>query len=111
MQDFVSLLTTVVLTCIYVIFTGNPVYYMSNEAQWYRYFLLATHLYFSVDFLIRLIAAEKVLRFLLTLSAFIDIVTSFPMVFLYFFFDMNSITFRAAMMLDPWRFYLNKRLF
>jgi hypothetical protein len=91
-------------------FTNDPTYYFTEEGSWYKLFLLVTHVYFSLDFLIRLISAPKTQRFALSLSSALEVITSFPMCFFYFFFEIESTPFRAVMMLDPWRLYLNKRV-
>jgi len=103
-------LTSLVCTVLYVMFTTEPTYYFTEQGSWYKLFLLVTHVYFSLDFLIRVISAPKTLRYLLSFESFLEIVTSLPMCFFYFFYDMESIHFRATMMLDPWRLFLNKRV-
>jgi len=103
-------LTSLVCTVLYVMFTNEPTYYFTEQGSWYKLFLLVTHVYFSLDFLIRVISVPKTIRYLLSVESFLEIVTSLPMCFFYFFYDMQSTHFRAVMMLDPWRLFLNKRL-
>jgi hypothetical protein len=109
-HDLLNSLTSVVCTVLYIMFTNEPAYYFTEEGSWYKLFLLVTHAYFSLDFLIRIISSPKISRFLLSLECFFEILTSFPLCFFYFFFEMESTYFRAVMMLDPWRLFLNKRV-
>ena len=84
----------------------------NNLGRAYLYFLKAGHLYFLMDFLLRLITAKNPKKFVLSGDSAIEIITIFP--FLCIALPASSIegtATRFCMMLDTLRTFLGKRLF
>lgn len=67
------------------------------------------HVYFVLDYIIRLMAAEQTIRFLTSGDSILEVLTSVPFVILYPMYDINNWYLRFFMMLDPFRLLLGNR--
>ena len=63
-QNLLNMGASFVTAWLYIEYTYNIEKLLSPEGDWYRTYRFVVHIYFTIDFLIRIIAAEQTLRYL-----------------------------------------------
>ena len=106
-------LTTIIL---YIIYLDRIHAYIDTEnkniGNFYLLFLKASHVFFLIDYLLRLITAKQIKNFLISMDSFLEILTLVPFLSIGLTSkDLNGDWFRFCMMLDTLRTMQCKRIF
>ena len=68
-----------------------------KSGNWYAVFLLLSHIFFLLEYLMRIYAAEDFKKYILTMESIVNMVTIFP--FMIITYTMNDPE-------DKWRFFV-----
>ena len=106
-------LTTIIL---YIIYLDRIHAYIDKEnvnlGNFYLLFLKASHVFFLIDYLLRLITAKQIKNFLISVDSFLEILTIVPFLSIGLTSkDLNGSWFRFCIMLDTLRTMQCKRIF
>ena len=106
-------LTTIIL---YIIYLDRIHAYIDTEnkniGNFYLLFLKASHVFFLIDYLLRLMTAKQIKNFLISMDSFLEILTLVPFLSIGLTSkDLNGDWFRFCMMLDTLRTMQCKRIF
>lgn len=89
--DLLNGLLNVMLAALYIASTYKPndlgVQDIKN-GEWYAIFLLLSHIFFLLEYLMRIYAAEDVRKYLFTMESIVNMVTIFP--FLIITYTVNN---------------------
>jgi cation transport ATPase len=98
--DIINFILNVLLAAFYIASTYKPHELAKQTIQngeWYAILLLLAHIFFLLEFMIRVYAAEDFRKFILTMENIVNIITIFP--FLIITYTINDTTSR-------WRFFV-----
>ena len=118
-QDLLNNLINWIVVFIYIQYLQDLKAF--REYSWFIHYHIAVHSYFLLDFLIRLICAKYPKRSLSEFCSWIEILTTVPFFICYLFVSedqsspdgekkVDSVWFRASIMLDTSRVYLTVRI-
>ena len=79
---------------------------LGEAHDWYYIFLLVTHLFFMIEFILRTITQKYQVKFLLTVDSFLEIFTTIPFIICYVALGTETNTVQFFVMIDLMRLLL-----
>mmetsp|Transcript_86848 Transcript_86848/g.119620 ORF Transcript_86848/g.119620 Transcript_86848/m.119620 type:complete len:211 (+) Transcript_86848:182-814(+) len=109
-MDFANSTFSLVSCIIYIYYTYNIEYFISEEGYWYQVYLAIVHCYFLLDYILRLMTVKNVFNFFLQ-TAIIEVTTTIPFILmLCMSLKIENFWYRLTMMLDLLRMRTLARL-
>ena len=77
--DFINCALSVILAGLYIYSTFDPLNFAKRQwTHWYPIFLMIAHIYFLIEYLLRLLTAKNVTNYLISMENFFELLTIFP---------------------------------
>ena len=112
--DLINCVLNIMLAALYIASTYRPHQLAKNEllsGHWYPIFLLLSHIFFLIEYLMRIYAAEDVKKYMLTMESIVNMITVFPfMIVTYTVNDLESRWRFLVRMLDLLRIMILLRI-
>lgn len=110
-QEIIHTVLSYLTAMIYVYYTYEIKEVTSNYAQPYQQFLFVVHIYFALDYIIRVLRRKNYVKFLRSGDSIYEILTTVPfLICLVLGLDIESLWYRICMMNDLARLSLARRL-
>jgi hypothetical protein len=98
--DLTNCVLNIMLAALYIASTYKPHELAKQDLKsgnWYAIFLLLSHIFFLLEYLMRIYAAEDVRKYIMTMESLVNLVTIFPFM---------VVTYTIDDPLSNWRFFV-----
>ncbi len=98
--DLTNFLLDIALAALYIASTYKPHELAKQDlkkGEWYAILLLLSHIFFLLEYLMRIYAAEDVRKYILSMESFVNMVTVFPFLI---------VTYTIDDPMSNWRFFV-----
>jgi len=113
-MDLTNCLLNIMLAALYIASTYKPHELAMQDLKsghWYAIFLLLSHIFFLLEYLMRVYASEDVRKYIVTMESLVNIVTVFPFIVVTYTIDDPKSSWRFFVrMLDLMRIMILLRI-